>query len=281
MLLVVVLSACGPSSSEIATVNYTPVTTEIWPVSSPEEQGLSPDLVAELYYDAVQLPTVYSLLVLKNGQLVAEGHFNDGGPEKQSKIQSVTKGITSSLVGIAIEEDCITGLDQKMMDFFPEYASEVEDPRKFDITVQHLLQMRAGYPWEESSQELMDLLFSGFHNDTHIYVPLVRDPGTDSEYSNLTSHVLGIIVSRACDTDLRSFANEHLFGPLDIEPGFWQQDWDGNYLGFADLDLSSTDLAKFGLLYLNEGVCDGEQIVPAEWVDESLQVYSKETWKFL
>jgi CubicO group peptidase (beta-lactamase class C family) len=280
MLLVVVLSACGPSSAELAAVDYTPITTEIWPVSSPEEQGLDPDLVAELYYDAAQLPTVYSLLVFKDGYLVAEDYFNGGSPDQQSKIQSVTKSITSALVGIAIEEGCITRVDQKMMDFFPEFASEVDDPRKFDITIQQMLQMRAGYPWEESSQELFDLLFSGFHNDTHIYVPLVRDPGADSEYSNLTSHVLGLIVSRACGTDLRSFANEHLFGPLDIEPGFWQQDWDGNYLGFADLDLSSTDLAKFGLLYLNDGVYEGEQIVPAKWVDESLQVYSEETWKF-
>jgi CubicO group peptidase (beta-lactamase class C family) len=109
---------------------------------------------------------------------------------------------------------------------------------------------------------------------------LVRDPGSDSEYSNLTSHILGIIVARACDTDLMTFTQEHLFDPLGIEPKFWQTDWDGNYLGFSDLYLSSTDLAKFGLMIANDGVYEGQQIVPADWVEESLQTYSKKTWKY-
>jgi len=88
----------------------------------------------------------------------------------------------------------------------------------------------------------------------HVHdVPLAYDPGSDSAYSNLTSHLLGIIVARACDTDLKSFAQEHLFDPLGIEPAFWQVDWDGNYLGFSDIHLSSTDLAKFGSLYMNDG----------------------------
>ena len=120
---------------------------------------------------------------------------------------------------------------------------------------------------------------TGFHNDTLVHVPLVRDPGSDSEYSNLTPHIIGIIVARACGTDLKSFAREHLFNPLGIDPGFWQQDWDGNYLGFSDLHLSSTDLARFGLLYLNDGVNEGEQIIPTDWVDESLRTYSEKTWK--
>ena len=281
LMIASVLVGCGgPSDAELATVDYTPISRDEWPVSTPEEQGLDPELVAELYYNASHLETIYSLLVFKNGYLVAEDYFNGGAPDKQSKVQSVTKSITSALVGIAIEEGCIKSVDQKMMDFFPELKSQITDPRKNEITIQQMLQMRAGYPWEESTPELMELLFSGFHNDTLVHVPLVRDPGSDSEYSNLTSHILGIIIARACGTDLKSFAIEHLFGPLGIEPGFWQQDWDGNYLGFADLDLSSTDLAKFGLLYLNEGKHNGKQIVPADWVEESLQIYSKKTWKF-
>jgi len=283
VLFTPLLTGCRGSkidSAELAAVNYTPTTTDIWPVSTPGEQGLDPNLVAELYYNASQLPTIYSLLVFKDGYLVAEDYFHGGSPTRQSKIQSVTKSITSALVGIAIEEGCIESVDQKMMDFFPELQGRIKDPRKNDITIQHMLQMRAGFPWEESTEELMDLLFSGFHNDTLVHVPLVRDPGSDSEYSNLTSHILGMVVARACGTDLKTFANEHLFGPLDIEPGFWQQDWDGNYLGFADLDLSSTDLAKFGLMVANRGEYNGKQIVPAEWIEESLQSYSRKTWKF-
>ena len=281
LMIAVVLVGCGgPSAQELASMDYTPISRDEWPVCTPEEQNLDPELVAELYYNASQLETIYSLLVFKNGYLVAEDYFNGGAPDKQSKIQSVTKSITSALVGIAIEEGCFESVNQKMMNFFPELKSQITDPRKNEISIQQMLQMRAGYPWEESTPEFMELLFSGFHNDTLVHVPLVRDPGSDSEYSNLTSHILGMIIARACGTDLKSFAIEHLFGPLGIEPGFWQQDWDGNYLGFADLDLSSTDLAKFGLLYLNEGKLNGKQIVPAKWVDESLQIYSKKTWKF-
>ena len=281
LAVVFLLIGCGgPSATELATVNYTPSTKDVWPVSTPAEQGLDPQLVAELYYNASQLETVYSLLVFKNGYLIAEDYLNIGTPYRRVNIHSVTKSITSALVGIAIEEGCISGVDQKMMDFFPELKRQITDPRKNEITIQQMLQMRAGYPWEESTDDLMDLLVTGFHNDTLVHVPLVRDPGSDSEYSNLTPHILGIIVARACDTDLMSFAQEHLFDPLEIEPGFWQQDWDGNYLGFSDINLSSTDLAKFGLMIANDGVYDGKQIVPADWVDESLQVYSKKTWKY-
>ena len=278
VMVVLVLAGCARPAIDTSAVNYEP-TSKVWPISTPAEEGLDPDLVAQLYYNASQLPTVYSLLVFKNDKLIAEYYFNDGAPNFQVNIHSVTKSFTSALVGIAIEDGCIDSVDQKMMDFFPEYRDQITDPRKFDITVQQLLQMRAGYPWEESTDELMNLLVTGFHNDTLVTVPLVRDPGKDAEYSNLSSHILGLIVARACDTDLKTYAQEKLFGPLGIAPGFWQKDWDGNYLGFSDINLSSTDLAKFGLLYLNDGKYNGQQIVPAEWVEDSLQSYSKRPWK--
>jgi CubicO group peptidase (beta-lactamase class C family) len=280
MVILSLLVGCGPSKAELAAVRYAPISVDDWEVSTPAEQGLDPDLVAELYYNASQLDTIYSLLVFKNGYLVAEDYFHIGSPELQVNIHSVTKSINSALVGIALEQGCLTSVDQKMVEFFPELGDRITDPRKKQITIRQMLQMRAGYPWEESTPELLDLLFSGFRPSNLVDVPLVRDPGTGSEYSNLTAHLLGVIVARACGTDLQSFAQEHLFTPLGIEPKFWQTDWEGNYLGFSDLYLSSTDLAKFGLMYLNEGQYDGEQIVPTDWVNESLQIYSKKTWKY-
>jgi CubicO group peptidase (beta-lactamase class C family) len=280
MLAAGVLAGCDdPGAVELDSVDYHPTSTKLWQVSTPAEQGLDPDLVAELYANAAQLPTTYSLLVFKNGYLIAEDYFHIGSPTRQVNIHSVTKSFTSALVGIAIREGCIESVDQKMMDFFPEYQSRITDPRKNQITIQNLLQMRAGFPLEDSNPELFELLATGFHTGDFVKVPLVRDPGTDSEYSNISAHVLGMIVERACDTDLKSFAQEHLFDPLGIEPKFWQTDWDGNYLGYSDLELSSTDLAKFGMLYLNDGVYDGQQIIPSDWVNDSLKVYSKKTWK--
>ena len=281
MLILSSLAGCGgPSAAELEAVEYRPLPGGEWPVSTPEEQGLDPDLVAELYYNASQMENMYSLLVFKNGYLVAEDYFSIGSPEQEVNIHSVTKSITSALVGIALEQGCLTSLDQKMIEFFPELADRVRDPRKNQITLRQMLQMRAGYPWEESTAELFELLYSGFRPSTLIDVPLVRDPGTGFEYSNLTSHLLGIIVARACGTDLRSFAQEHLFSPLGVEPGFWQQDWEGYYLGFSDIHLSAYEMAKFGLLYLNDGEYAGRQIVPAGWVHDSLQIYSENAWKF-
>ncbi len=280
ILIISLLSACGPSPADLETVDYTPVSSDQWDVSTPAEQGLDPELVAELYYNASQLESIYSLLVFKNGYLVAEDYFNIGSATQRVNIHSVTKSITSALVGIALEQGCLTSLDQKMMEFFPELASRITDPRKNQITIRQMLEMRAGYPWEESTSELLDLLFSGFRPSDLVNVPLNRDPGTSGEYSNLTSHLLGVIVARACGTDLKSFAQEHLFDPLGITPTFWQTDWEGNYLGYSDIHLSAHDLAKFGLLYLNDGEYNGVQIVPADWVHDSLQVYSERVWKY-
>jgi CubicO group peptidase (beta-lactamase class C family) len=280
MLVSAILAGCGgPSVDDLEAVDYTPLVRDDWPVSTPEEQGLDPMLVAELYYNAGELETLYGLLVFKNGYLIAEDYFHGGSLDQQVNVHSVTKSITSALVGIALDQGCLTSLDQNMMEFFPELSGRVTGDRKEQITIRQMLQMRAGFPWEESTAELMELLFTGFHPSTLVDVPLVRDPGTDFEYSNLTSHLLGIIVARACETDLKAFAQEHLFSPLDIEPGFWQQDWEGYYLGYSDLSLSAQDMAKFGLMYLNDGEYNGVQIVPADWVQNSQQIYSEDAWK--
>ena len=279
VLILSILTACGgPSPGDLAAVDYAPRSDAHWPVSTPQKQGLDPDLVAELYYNASRLESIYSLLVFKNGYLIAEDYFHTGSPDQQVNIHSVTKSITSVLVGIALDQGCLTSLDQKMMDFFPELAGKVTDPRKNEITIRQMLQMRAGYPWEESTAELFELLYTGFRPATLLQVPLVRDPGSDFEYSNLTSHLLGIVVARACDTDLRSFAREQLFAPLGIDPGFWQQDWEGYYLGYSDLDLTAHDMARFGLMVLNDGMYEGAQIVPAGWVHDSLRAYSEDAW---
>jgi CubicO group peptidase (beta-lactamase class C family) len=276
--MLAVLAGCGPSPDELAAVDYTPLPGGDWKTSTPEEQGLDPDLLARLYYSASQLETAYNLLVFKNGYLIAEDYFNIGTPEMKVNIQSVTKSINSALVGIALEQGCLTSLDQKMMEFFPEFTDMITDPRKKEITILQMLQMRAGYPWEEATGEGTELLYTGFHTSNLVDVPLAYDPGSDSAYSNLTSYFLGIIVTRACNTDLKSFAQEHLFDPLGIQATSWQTGWEGNYLGYCCLQLSSTDLAKFGWLYLNGGKYNGIQVVPAQWVHDSLQIYSKNTW---
>jgi CubicO group peptidase (beta-lactamase class C family) len=277
-----VLAGCGggPSADDLATVDYAPQSADGWTVSTPGEHDLDPDAVAELYWRAGQLDSIYSLLVVTGGDLVAEEYFHAGRPEQLALMQSAAKSITGAMVGIAIEEGCLPSVDETMMTYFPELVDQVEDRRKNDITVEQLLAHRAGYAWEESSPELLDLLNQGFLPDQMalVEVPLVRDPGSGHDYSSLSSYLLGVIVSRACDVDLLDFANEHLFGPLGIEPGEWTRGWDGYRWGAGALHLRARDMARFGQLYLDNGAVDGEQVVPASWISDSWTPYTEGAW---
>jgi CubicO group peptidase (beta-lactamase class C family) len=274
ILILSILGGCGPSIEDLAAVDYTPLARDDWPVSTPEEQGLDPMLVAEMYFNAADLDTIYSLLVIKNGYLIAEDYFNEGSVDQKDRLQSVTKSFTSALVGIALEQGCLSSVDQKMLDFFPEVAGKITDPRKEQITIRNLLKMRAGYPNEEDDPALWDGLLSGRYPPLIEEFPLVSDPGTRFHYSNLTSNWLGIIVDRACGMNLKTYAEEHLFSPLDVKAGEWGQDAEGHNNGCGDLHLTARDAAKFGLLYLNDGVYKGNQVIPADWVYDSLQTYS-------
>jgi CubicO group peptidase (beta-lactamase class C family) len=262
----------GPSTKELEAVDYTPLPGDDWKVSTPTEQELDPMLVAELYHNAADLETLYALLVVKNGYLIAEKYFNEGAVEQKNELQSATKSVTSALVGVALQRGCLSNVEQKMLGFFPESAGKITDPRKEQITVRDMLQMRSGYPDEETGgPALWEALLSGDYLPLVVDVPLSRDPGTEFQYSGLTSHWLGVIVARACDTDLKSFAQEHLFSPLGAEVGEWLRFEDGYYSGLAGMHVRARDMAKFGLLYLNDGEYQGNQILPAGWVRDSLQ----------
>ena len=279
VLILSMLVGCGPggpSIEDLDAVEYTPLSGDDWKVSTPAEQGLDPMLVAELYYNAAELETIYSLLVIKNGYLIAEDYFNEGSVDQKDRLQSVTKSYTSALVGIALEQGYLSSVEQKMLDFFPEVAGQITDPRKEQITIRHLLQMRAGYPWEETDPALWDGLLSGYYVPLIEGFPLTADPGTEFQYSNLTSNWLGIIVDRATGTNLKAYAEENLFLPLGVEAGEWGTDAEGHNNGCADLHLTARDSAKFGLLYLDDGEYEGKQIIPANWVRESLGRYSED-----
>ena len=226
------------------------------------------------------METLYGLLVIKNGHLIAERYFNEGAAEQKNfALQSVTKSYTSALVGIALDQGFLSGTDQKMMDFFPEFTGQINDPRKKQITIGDMLKMRSGYPWEERTPPYLDILFfsGNWRWLSHIVdFPLTSDPGTEFSYSNLTSHLLGVIVARACNTDLKSYGQENLFSPINAEVGDWTSDPDNYNWGWGEISFTARDIARFGLLYLNGGEYGGKQVVSEEWVRESLQTYSED-----
>lgn len=281
IFILTLLAGCdssAPSIEDFESIDYRPLPGDDWQISTPEEQGLEPMLVAELYHDAAELETLYGLLVVKNGYLIAEDYFNEGSVGQKALLQSAAKSITSALVGLALEQGCLSSVEQKMIDFFPDFADRIVDPRKREITLRDMLQMRTGYPPEESDQALWEAVWSGDYVHLVADFPLTSDPGTEFQYSNLTAHWLGIIVARACDTDLKSFGQEHLFDPLGSEIGDWKKDLDGYNWAAGEIHVSARDAAKFGMLFLNDGQFEGNQIVPADWVRDSLQTYSEDAY---
>ncbi|MCB9760763.1 MAG: serine hydrolase [Alphaproteobacteria bacterium] len=268
--MILLLSILGCHRCDPTAVDFTPLAGD-WPTSTPAAQGLDPTLVGELYCEAEKQDTLYGLLVVKDGQLVAERYYHEGGVDQLSTRQSVTKSFTSALMGLAVEQGCLAGIDETMFSFFPEYVDAVDDPRKLDITIEDMLRMRSGYPWEETDAALWDAVLTGDYLHLMVDFPLTADPGTIHQYSNLTSHWLGVIVARACETDLWTYAQTNLFDPIGAEVGGWIQDADGYYMGAFWLEVTARDMARFGQLYLDGGVWDGAQVVPADWVEASLR----------
>lgn len=269
--IAVLLHSQGSGEKE---VNFTPIKRSDWNVSNPTSTGIDTNLLEALYEDASHLSTLYSLLVLKDGHLIGEAYFNEGSITQLSKRASVTKSYMSALMGIAIEKGYIEGIDKRMIDFFPEIRDSISDPRKKSITIAQMLQMRAGYPWEETKDAYWKTLWTGKYIHAIEDIPLTHDPGSTFQYSNLTSNWLAMIIARSCKTDLKSFGEKHLFKPLDVHVGDWNKDLDGYYIGSGDIEFTARDMAKFGLLYLEEGNLNGRQIVPADWVKASTQKYS-------
>jgi CubicO group peptidase (beta-lactamase class C family) len=277
-----ILAACEKGEEDITSSFFTPLDLDDWEVSTPGAQGLDTTRIKEMYRTALNIDHIYSLLVVKDGYLVAERYFNNKSVRTALPIASVTKSFTSTLTGIALENGYLTSLDQKLPVFFPEFDWESMDPRKSQITIDQILKMRSGYPWEEFS-EYNELLWSSFGDWLPLIkdIPLAYDPGTDYGYSNLMSHILGIIVSRAADTSLHNFANKYLCNPLEISIPVWWTDHDGYCYGHGDIHSNARDLARFGYLYLNDGMYMGKEIISSDWIENALNpssfdVYGRE-----
>ena len=257
---------------------YQPLTLPDWEVSTPGAEGVDPDLVLSTYQDARAHPTLYSLLIVKNDRLIAERYYNGQDYRGAHNMASVTKSFTSGLAGIALKEGVLPGLEKTMAGYFPEIDWPKLDPRKSQITIRQILEMRSGFPWEEMTGQL-NVLLSNWN-----WIPFIAefalsgDPGTRFGYSNLTAHLMAIILARAANTDLRSWAKTRLFDPLGIEIGNWNSDASGYCYGTSDLYLTPRAMAKYGLLYLKGGKLNEKQIIPAEWVAASLTPHSFDTY---
>lgn len=253
-----------------------------WEVSTPEEQGFDGEILSNAIDEAEGKGFIVSLLIVRNGFLVSENYFSGGSNKHEAySIRSITKSFVSALVGIALKENYIDSLNQGMLDFFPEYITQDMDARKFDITIKHLLTMKAGFDKDENVDPLFNIN-SNWIKDT-IELPLINDPGDTFCYSTMGTHLLSGIITKATGMSTLSFAEKYLCEPLQISIRIWDKDPQGYYFGGGSMYVTPRDMARFGYLYLKNGLLDGIQIVPNEWIEESLQNYTGEerTWGVL
>jgi CubicO group peptidase (beta-lactamase class C family) len=240
-----------------------------WPVSTPAAQGLDSQKIRAACARAGMLGTVDALLVIRHGYLVAEEYYNGNSRNVPHQLWSVTKSFLSASVGIALEKGLIEDIDNKVIDYFPEYTFDGMDPRFNEITVGNLLAMRMGIDREQNN--LIAVITTDNWLRETFRLPLLYDPGTRFSYNSLQSLLLSAIITKTSGMNARQFAEKYLTGPMGIEIFDWGSDPQGNTIGGYDLFLTPREMAVLGYLYLNGGVIDGERIVSKEWIDLSWQ----------
>jgi CubicO group peptidase (beta-lactamase class C family) len=258
-------------------INYlTPVVeqdywpTEGWRTATPEDQGMSSAQLAAIFdYIAEEEIEIHSILIVRNGCLVLEAYRHGYDAAHQHILYSVTKSVTSALIGIAIEEGYIESVEQPILEFFPDRTFENTDDAKRAISVEDVLTMRAGIDWQ------MMLRYQMFTEpDWAQFVldrPMITEPGTEFLYNDGTAFVLSVVLQNASGVTTIDFADKHLFQPLGITDFTWETSTQGFANTSWGLHLTPRDMAKFGYLYLHGGEWDGRQIVPDEWVKASTQ----------
>jgi CubicO group peptidase (beta-lactamase class C family) len=214
-----------------------------------------------------------SLLVLKDDVIVYEQYFLGNDRESRSTSMSVAKSFTSALIGIAVEEGHIESID----DSVGRYVPELKDSGYADVPIDHVLQMSSGIDFSEEYDKVSDAtlmmykLAGGGSVSEYAAALESRVPsGEVFNYASIDTTILGMILERTTGMNPAQYMEEKIWQPIGMESdATWGTDNAGTVLMFAYLNVTTRDYAKFGRLYLENGVWDGEQIVPTKWVQQS------------
>lgn len=254
-----------------------------WETSSLDAEGVDLERINELIRRILNkdFKNIHSVLLVKNGKLVLEEYFYGYNRDTQHQLRSATKSVTSILVGIAKDQKRITSVNQKLYEFFAEYDGIDWSAPKNKITLKHVLTMTAGLDWNEwtyPDNDPRSTIYWMARSDDWIEFVLTRkivhSPGEIFNYSSGLSLVLGAILKNKTGLYANAYAEKYLFAPLGISEFSWQQGPNGMVYtsgGERGLWLRPRDMAKIGLLYINNGNWKGRQIVSSEWVHESIR----------
>jgi len=276
-----------------------------WDTATPESQQVDVAVLDELdrQFASGDHGNIDGMTVYRNGYLVYEKSYDidydelfsgvDETPGMYSyhdpawhpwfdrgelhTIQSISKSVTSALIGIAIDRGEIPGVEVKAMPYFDGYETADNDARWNAITLRDLLTMTSGIDWDEDTTAYTDPRNSAAAMEASdewvqyvLGLPMRATPGEKFEYNSGVTVLLSHILLQATGKHADVYAEEHLFGPLGIKEYYWKKTPTGLVDTEGGLYLKSDDLAKIGYLYMNGGNWDGRQIFPEEWVANSM-----------
>jgi CubicO group peptidase (beta-lactamase class C family) len=294
VLAVACTGRSGPPASDRDQQPISAWPTHGWRTAAPQDQGMDPGTLAGIDDEArLVFPALRSVLVVRHGVLVLERYYHGATQATYFNSFSVTKSVTSALIGIALGEHTLGGLDQPIGRLLATHLPPRPDPRLRSATVEQVLTMTAGLPPDPTDGAPPSLV----HAPASDWVRFVlgqhpaTTPGSRFAYSSDGSHLLSAIIADATGQTTLRYAQAKLFAPLGIasddpfEPVFaprnqaayqragfaWPTDPQGYHLGYGFLKLTARDLAKFGYLYLKGGTWEGRQVIPAAYVRAATQ----------
>ena len=286
VLLPIALGACsdiGDDGAEVGAEPMLPVQSAHPPdhvlaltASPAETTGLDSAFLAGAFSLADSLPRLRCVLVARHGETLVE-RCSGTSPDRPTNVKSVSKSVLSALVGIAIGEGYLEGIDQRVLPLLAEHVDSVADARKRRITIGHLLSMQSGLE-RTSGRNYGGWVATRDWVGNAIRRPMVADPGGRMLYSTGNYHLLSAILTEATGQSTLAFARSRLGEPLGIRVPPWQADARGIYMGGNNMLLSPRAMVRFGELYRNRGSHDGRQVVPEGWVMTSLEPRTRSRW---
>ncbi len=273
---VAIAAAATPPLAPRASAQAAYWPTHGWRRSSPEAQGMSSRVLAEAFdYVRQHRVPIHSLTVVRNGYLVLDAYFWPFRDGQIHDLASVTKSVTSTLVGAAIGEGKLSGVDQPLLPLFAQRQVANRDARKDRIRLSHLLTMTSGLDCvAEHEVTLSQMMESDDWVQFMLDRPMRDEPGTQYVYCSGGMHLLSGAIRAATGASTLDFARRELFDPLGIDSLAWPTDPKGVPAGWGDLHLQPRDMAKVGYLWLENGRWGNRQIVPAEYLRAATRVHS-------
>jgi CubicO group peptidase (beta-lactamase class C family) len=215
------------------------------------------------------------LLVLRRGALVYEKYWCGLARSRQWALWSISKSWVSALIGSALAEGAIGSLDDRVIDYVPRLAGSAYD----GATIKHVLQMSSGARWDEAYWDAESdireagraLALGGARSEVAASLRREFEPGSYHRYSSIDTHVLGMVLQRATRSSLSDYLRAKLWSALGAESdAFWIIEGDGREWAAAGLNATLRDVAKLGLLYAQDGVWNGRQLLPETWIRASI-----------